>query len=255
MRKLLSGVCLTMVVLFMFSSCGKEDDLQPETPEATCDDGIQNGDETGIDCGGSCAPCTAVPTCDDGIQNGDETGIDCGGSCTPCTATPTCDDGIQNGDETGIDCGGTCTPCTSNIMAMKDYIEQTPRFSMLQEAIVRAAFDLHTVDGDFTLFAPNNEAWTAFLENNNWSSIDDVSPSVLKIILEVQFSDMGKYTSDLFEDNYQIQIVYQDRKIHVNLSAPNIIEMVAGLSKAKVIERDMEMTNGIIHETDGILVF
>ncbi|GGX19361.1 M43 family zinc metalloprotease [Aquimarina muelleri] len=24
------------------------------------------------------------PTCNDGIQNGDETGIDCGGSCTPC---------------------------------------------------------------------------------------------------------------------------------------------------------------------------
>ncbi len=27
----------------------------------------------------------APPTCDDGIQNGDETGVDCGGSCAPCT--------------------------------------------------------------------------------------------------------------------------------------------------------------------------
>lgn len=27
------------------------------------------------------------PTCSDGIQNGDETGIDCGGSCPPCTIT------------------------------------------------------------------------------------------------------------------------------------------------------------------------
>ncbi len=26
-------------------------------PDPTCTDGIQNGDETGIDCGGSCAPC------------------------------------------------------------------------------------------------------------------------------------------------------------------------------------------------------
>ena len=72
---------------------------------ATCDDGVQNGDETGIDCGGSCAPCVS---CNDGIQNGDETGIDCGGSCEACA---TCDDGIQNGDETGIDCGGSCAPC------------------------------------------------------------------------------------------------------------------------------------------------
>lgn len=29
-----------------------------------------------------------VPTCSDGIQNGDETGVDCGGSCPACVATP-----------------------------------------------------------------------------------------------------------------------------------------------------------------------
>jgi PKD repeat protein len=52
------------------------------------------------------------PSCNDGIQNGDETGVDCGGSCTtPCQPEPTCNDGIQNGNETGIDCGGSCTPC------------------------------------------------------------------------------------------------------------------------------------------------
>ncbi|UCE93700.1 MAG: hypothetical protein JSV73_13030 [Flavobacteriaceae bacterium] len=50
---------------------------------STCFNGIQDGTETGIDCGGpDCAPC---PTCDDGIQNGGETGVDCGGpDCAPC---------------------------------------------------------------------------------------------------------------------------------------------------------------------------
>ncbi len=79
----------------------------------TCTDGIQNGDETGVDCGGSCAACTTTPTCTDGIQNGDETGVDCGGSCAPCTTTPTCTDGMQNGNETGVDCGGNCPPCNT----------------------------------------------------------------------------------------------------------------------------------------------
>ncbi|WP_452598134.1 M43 family zinc metalloprotease [Pontimicrobium sp. MEBiC01747] len=56
----------------------------------------------------------STPTCDDGIQNGDETGVDCGGSCEPCNTPPTCDDGIQNGDETGVDCGGSsCEPCST----------------------------------------------------------------------------------------------------------------------------------------------
>lgn len=70
----------------------------------SCSNGFQDGDETGVDCGGSCAAC---PTCSDGIQNGSETGVDCGGSCAAC---PTCRDGIQNGDETGIDCGATGCP-------------------------------------------------------------------------------------------------------------------------------------------------
>ena len=83
--------------------------------EPTCDDGLQNGDETGVDCGGSCEACPE-PTCDDGVQNGDETGIDCGGSaCNPCVTEPTCDDGVQNGDETGIDCGAPgCADCPTN---------------------------------------------------------------------------------------------------------------------------------------------
>ncbi|MEM6697125.1 MAG: fibronectin type III domain-containing protein [Bacteroidota bacterium] len=82
--------------------------------EPTCDDGIMNGDETGVDCGGTDCPACPEPTCDDGIQNGDEEGVDCGGSnCAPCEV-PTCDDGIMNGDETGVDCGGVdCPACPS----------------------------------------------------------------------------------------------------------------------------------------------
>lgn len=86
--------------------CGGSCEDCPPVP--TCDDGIQNGSETGVDCGGSCAAC---PTCNDGVKNGNETGVDCGGSCTPCAVTPTCNDGIQNGNETGVDCGGNCAPC------------------------------------------------------------------------------------------------------------------------------------------------
>ncbi len=79
----------------------------------TCTDGIQNGDETGVDCGGSNCP-VCPPSCTDGIQNQDETGVDCGGSnCPACP--PTCTDGIQNGDEEGVDCGGSnCAPCPCN---------------------------------------------------------------------------------------------------------------------------------------------
>ncbi len=130
----------------------------------TCSDNVQNGDETGVDCGGAlCAACPPDPvpgctdasahnydpnatqddgsceTCSDNVQNGDETGVDCGGAlCAACPPDPipgctdasahnydpnateddgsceTCSDGVQNGDESGVDCGGAlCSACNT----------------------------------------------------------------------------------------------------------------------------------------------
>lgn len=131
-----------------------------------CSDGIHNGNETGVDCGGSCvtsdgktcadgAACAVAADCAsgvcnvtcqspscvpaDGVQNGNETSVDCGGgggcpgcatggacanggdcasgacgvnnNCAspPCTCQdPTCSDTVRNGSETAIDCGGSC---------------------------------------------------------------------------------------------------------------------------------------------------
>jgi gliding motility-associated-like protein len=75
----------------------------------SCTDGVMNGYETGIDCGGpSCLPCAS---CFDGVQNQNETGIDCGGICTGITPPCHCGNGILDGDETDVDCGGSCAPC------------------------------------------------------------------------------------------------------------------------------------------------
>ena len=70
---------------------------------ASCADGIRNGDELLIDCGGSqCLPC---PTCSDGVMNGDEDGIDCGGSdCIDCSVicngTPNPEASVSSNNET-----------------------------------------------------------------------------------------------------------------------------------------------------------
>ena len=58
-----------------------------------------------------------VQNCNDGIQNGDEEGVDCGESAG-CDLCPSCFDGIQNGDEEGVDCGGSggCSICGKNFM-------------------------------------------------------------------------------------------------------------------------------------------
>jgi hypothetical protein len=86
-----------------------------ELADPTCEDGVMNGDEGGVDCGGSCDDaCDVEPTCEDGEMNGDEDGVDCGGSCDDACvpADPTCDDEEQNGTESSVDCGGDeCAAC------------------------------------------------------------------------------------------------------------------------------------------------
>ncbi|MBI5497711.1 MAG: hypothetical protein HY904_22075 [Deltaproteobacteria bacterium] len=83
-----------------------------ETPDA-CRDGILDGAELAVDCGGSCVPCPAACT----IASECSSGVCTRGLC----ARPRCDDGIRNGDETGLDCGGNCgstcpvgAPCTAS---------------------------------------------------------------------------------------------------------------------------------------------
>jgi hypothetical protein len=106
------------------NECGTNNNMPNTTRECTytptCRDKLNNGAETGIDCGGPCPPC---PTCRDGILNQKEEKIsqimsadtkdrsDCGGPlCPPC---PTCQDNTRNGGEEGIDCGGNCRPCAT----------------------------------------------------------------------------------------------------------------------------------------------
>jgi hypothetical protein len=109
---------------------------------ATCMDGVQNGTETGIDCGG--AACAACPvTCFDGLKNGTETDIDCGGNvcaancavtqgcafnvdCASnncglqgCQPAGTCSNAIQDGTETDKNCGGlACSACTVGLKCL-----------------------------------------------------------------------------------------------------------------------------------------
>ena len=66
------GILVFMVFMFSITACKKDH----------CDDGKNNKDEAGLDCGGKdCKPCES---CFDGITNQGELGVDCGGPCAIC---------------------------------------------------------------------------------------------------------------------------------------------------------------------------
>ena len=114
-------VCFTVVIAFIqlsYSADQKNEILTPMVSlllgkSINCSDSVLNGDETDIDCGGSCSiKCGAGSRC---IGS-----TDCiSGVCMSdvCQA-PTCTDGVLNGDESYIDCGGAvcpnCVACNGN---------------------------------------------------------------------------------------------------------------------------------------------
>lgn len=104
---------LTVGVGFHLVACGDDAcTLPPAAPR--CDDRVRNGDESAVDCGGSCARCAAGLAC---VSDGDcQSGACGGGFCAP----PTCSDGVRDGFETDIDCGPGCAPCAAGKQCFDD---------------------------------------------------------------------------------------------------------------------------------------
>ncbi len=80
----------------------------------TCRDGVRDGEETGVDCGGRCTRCGGGAGCREDM--------DCAskrcGSAGLCVA-PACSDGVKNGGESDVDCGGACGKCAAGAFCGK----------------------------------------------------------------------------------------------------------------------------------------
>ena len=72
----------------------------------SCSDDEKNGDESDVDCGGSCSPCAVGLSCE--VETDCLSAVCLDGECQVAT----CFDAATNGDESDVDCGGLCPPCT-----------------------------------------------------------------------------------------------------------------------------------------------
>src|SRR5439155_1230942 len=84
--------------------------------QATCSDGLADGTETDVDCGGM----NLCPRCADGLNC--VVASDCQSSrCVMARCqTPTCTDMVKNGGESDVDCGGAtvCPRCAAGRMCL-----------------------------------------------------------------------------------------------------------------------------------------
>jgi hypothetical protein len=73
----------------------------------SCADGIRDGNESDVDCGGSCTPCGVGRVCIGPADCATQLCVNnlCAAPVSDCT------DGVRDGNESDVDCGGSCTPC------------------------------------------------------------------------------------------------------------------------------------------------
>jgi hypothetical protein len=102
------GTCVDPSCLGLQCPAGEPRCYQGACFPGSCSDGIQNGPETDVDCGGGI--CPACPVGKHCLTSNDCVSLLC--TKNVCVAPPSCTDGIKDGNETDIDCGGPdCPAC------------------------------------------------------------------------------------------------------------------------------------------------
>ena len=144
---------------------------------------------------------------------------------------------------------GDDVPVTPEPSTIADIVEDTERFSSLEAALIRANL-LETVrSGEFTVFAPDNDAFAAFL---NGAALEDVDINVLSQIL-LNHVIGAKVESTALANGY-VSTLATESTTSNNISLQvNIDNGVVLNNSINVIQADIAADNGIIHEVDAVI--
>ncbi len=133
------------------------------------------------------------------------------------------------------------------------FVQNDPRLTTLAEALQTGNL-IQTLEGNgpFTLFAPTNDAFETFLEDNDLNSVNDIEGITLtRTLLHHMVQD--RLTSGQVIDGYIPTLL-------IGFSTTNSVNMyvdsraIAYLNlNANIIEPDNEVSNGIVHIVDGVI--
>ncbi len=131
----------------------------------------------------------------------------------------------------------------------------SPGLTTLVQALQRANL-VNTLDspGAFTVFAPTNAAFDAFLTANNFNSINDVPVDLLTQVLLNHVID-GEFPSSSLSTSY-IKTLATQEGTGLNLSM--FVDLsngvtLNGVSNVDLDNANVEATNGIIHLVDAVI--
>ena len=139
----------------------------------------------------------------------------------------------------------------SNTIA--DFAAANDDYSSLAAALEVTGLDATLAgEGEFTVFAPDNEAFATFLSDNGFSSLSEVPQSLLTQVLLNHVQPGSLMAADLSTGYLESMATgsASEEKLSLYINTENGVS-INGV--AKVTTADVEVDNGVIHAVDAVI--
>jgi uncharacterized surface protein with fasciclin (FAS1) repeats len=142
------------------------------------------------------------------------------------------------------------------IPTVPTFAAANPDFSILVEALTRSDLSTNYVDflsaeGPFTVFAPNNAAFAALLDELGASSLSEIDPAILETVLTYHVAIGNVLAGDLQEG--MMVTTAQGDSFTVSLASGAKITDGSG-RETNIIATDLQGSNGVVHAVDRVLL-
>ncbi len=157
----------------------------------------------------------------------------------------------SNDDDTADETTTTTTEAATEGQSLVEIAQGDENFSTLVDLVVSAGLVETLADGEFTVFAPTNDAFAALPEG----TIDALKADTeLLTGILTYHAVAGKVLSGDLSDG-QVVTMANEQTITVNISDDGVVTLTDGSgNEVTVIDTDIEATNGVIHVIDGVLL-
>ncbi len=130
--------------------------------------------------------------------------------------------------------------------------KSTPELSTLVQAVVKAGLaDTLSKDGDFTIFAPTNDAFAKLLTKLGAKSLDDIPVDTLKAVLldHVITGPKQYWAGNLVEADWKDQRITTAGGLKLDSDRQPL-----AVNDATIVKGDIWARNGVIHVVDTVLL-
>jgi uncharacterized surface protein with fasciclin (FAS1) repeats len=109
--------------------------------------------------------------------------------------------------------------------------------------------------GNYTVFAPNNEAIDKYMANNNYKSIEDIPEAVCDTLSRTHIiKTKAWFTTEISEGSLGMNMAETFITLSINTDAENNNAVVHFANKvARMVEYDDSVSNGVVHIVNNII--